>query len=360
MSQKIEVDTKTFIRFWLVVLAMLMIAAFVYRALDGLLIVGAAIFLAVAINPLAKKIDGLTKKKRPTLSAVMAVVTVLSLVVASLFLIGPVVVNETARFLGQVPEILKQNEQGLSGVETFGKSLGISDFRNQLTSSLSSFSNSLLGNFGSTVVNSVGLLAGIMTSAILVTVLTLLFLLQGPAILEKIWSILAIRNSRETKIIKRTTERIGEVISRYVFGQITVAIIDGIVVAAAIFVLSLVFNFSPGLALPLGLVALIFYLIPMFGPIISAGLISLLLAFNHPLAGMSFAIFYLIYAQVENNLFAPKIQGEAMKLPSLAILTSITIGMYMFGLVGAIIAIPIAGAIKVLVEEYPNWREAKS
>ena len=73
---------------------------------------------------------------------------------------------------------------------------------------------------------------------------------------------------------------------------------------------------------------------------------------------MIFLIFYIIYAQIENNLIAPKLQGNALNLPAAVILIAITIGMYMFGLVGAIVAIPIAGCIKVAIEEWPDLREA--
>ena len=104
----------------------------------------------------------------------------------------------------------------------------------------------------------------------------------------------------------------------------------------------------------MGLIAAIFYLIPMFGQIISTVLVSLLLFFSSPAAALTFAIAYIIYAQIENNAIAPKIQGDALNLPAVVILASITIGMYMFGLLGAIIAIPIAGCVKVLIEEYPN------
>ena len=66
-----------------------------------------------------------------------------------------------------------------------------------------------------------------------------------------------------------------------------------------------------------------------------------------------------MYSQIENNVIAPKIQGDALNLKPLVILCAIVIGMYMFGLLGAIIAIPIAGCIRVLVDEYPNIRSAK-
>ena len=143
----------------------------------------------------------------------------------------------------------------------------------------------------------------------------------------------------------------------YVSKQVTVAILDGVVVGLAVLLLSLVFDFSSGLAAPMGLIAMVLYLIPMFGPIISCGLITILLAFSSPAAGLIFLVFYIVYAQIENNLIAPKLQGNALNLPSALILTAIVIGMYMFGLVGAIIAIPIAGGIKVVVEEWPSLRK---
>ena len=96
----------------------------------------------------------------------------------------------------------------------------------------------------------------------------------------------------------------------------------------------------------------------MFGQFIGATLVTLILLFNSPLAAVIFAIVYIIYAQIENNIIAPKIQGSALNLPAVAILVAIVIGMYMFGLLGAIIAVPIAGCIRVLIDEYPNIRAA--
>jgi predicted PurR-regulated permease PerM len=66
-----------------------------------------------------------------------------------------------------------------------------------------------------------------------------------------------------------------------------------------------------------------------------------------------------VYAQIENNVIAPKIQGNALNLPATVVLVAIIIGMNVFGLIGAIIAIPIAGCIKVLIEEVPGLREAE-
>ena len=78
--------------------------------------------------------------------------------------------------------------------------------------------------------------------------------------------------------------------------------------------------------------------------------------FSNPWAGLIFLVFYLVFEQIQGNVIAPRVQSGKMALPPLVILIAITLGMYMFGLIGAIISIPIAGIIKVLVDEYPKIR----
>ena len=90
----------------------------------------------------------------------------------------------------------------------------------------------------------------------------------------------------------------------------------------------------------------------MFGATIGGILISLLLAFNDETAAVVFIIFFVVYQQVENNFVSPTIQSKKVELSALAVLASVTIGLYMFGLAGGIISIPIAGCVKVLLDEY--------
>ena len=60
----------------------------------------------------------------------------------------------------------------------------------------------------------------------------------------------------------------------------------------------------------------------------------------------------MIYQQVENNVISPAVQSRTISLSPLAILVAVTIGIYVFGIAGGIISIPIAGCIKILIEEY--------
>lgn len=355
MVQKIEINTKTFIRFWLVSLAFCLLALFIWRAIPAIIIVALSIFLAIAIKPLAKRIDNIDKnKKRASLAAVLAVFVVLGIIGTIIAIIGPVVVNETSRFVSQIPTTVEKTLHNQQEINRIGRTFGIADLQTQISQSVNNFSNNILANLGDTVIASVGTATNILTSIILVFVLTILFLLQGPKLLNNLWESLATYQNQSTASVwQRIASRMANVIAKYVTGQVIVAVLDGIIVAFTVFILSLIFNFSAGLAFPFGLISFIFYLIPMFGPIISCILNSVLLTLSNPIAGLVFLIIYTVYSQIENNVIAPKIQGNAMRLPSLVILVAITFGMYMFGLIGAIIAIPIAGCIKVLIEEYP-------
>lgn len=357
MSKAIEVDTKTFVRFWLVILAFGLGALFIWKAWGGLVIIGVAVFLAIAIRPLAKRIDGLTKKDHATSSSVIAYVLVIGALGVIVAVVGPVVIEQTTQFVQQLPATFEHTLGGWDGINDFGHSIGIDNLQEEIFSSLQSFSSSFVSNFGNALVVSVGTIAQVLTNVILTIVLTLFFSLEGPGIVNAFWKIVeGKRNSNAVIASKRLAGRMVDVFSTYVSHQVMVALLDGCVVTIAVLFLSFVCGFSGSLALPMGLVAMVFYLIPMFGPIISCVLITLVLLFSSPLAAIIFLVFYIIYAQIENNVIAPKIQGSAMNLPATLILVAIIIGMHVFGLVGAIIAIPIAGCIKVLIEELPNLR----
>lgn len=362
MSQTIDVDTKTFIRFWLVLLGFAAIALFIRQALTGLIIVGISIFLAIAIKPLAVRLSHVNRRIKPATATILSFLLIIFSLGLILATVGPAIVNETVSFIRQLPSWAQRSLGDGSGIDNFGASIGIPDLSLQLQIVLQNFSRGFVTDFGNAVVSSIGVIANFITSGILVLVLTLLFLLQGPKIANELWKTLSKQGDDTVSLVKRIVDRILGVISKYVHGQVTVAILDGVVVMAAVALLAQFFKFSAGLAFPLGMLATISCLIPMFGPIIGCGLVSILLFFSslNLWTGITFLIFYIIYQQFENNYIAPKIQGNALNLPPLIILIAVTIGIYSLGIVGAIVAIPIAGCIKVLLEEYPNIRKLQS
>lgn len=356
MSKTVEVDTKTFVRFWLVISLLALAVLLIQQAATGLIIVGLAIFLAIAVRPLVSKVERLLGKERHALAAGLTVGGLVLIIGTALAIVGPTIVSETTTFLKEAPEMIENANGGWDQINEIGNFFGIEDARTQITSNLRDFSGHLLEGFKANFFSSVGAIGSFIVSLILTIVITILWLIQGPDIMDNFWKKISSKNDKVGKLSRRIVSRMAEVISKYVGGQALVALLDGTVTWIIVFVLSLIFGFSSGLAFPMALIAAIFYLIPMFGPLITAVIVSLITFISAPLAGLIFLIVYVIYEQIENNVIAPKVQGNALDLPSVIVLISVTIGIYMFGLLGAIISIPIAGMIKVLIDEYPNIR----
>ncbi|MBR3353593.1 AI-2E family transporter [Candidatus Saccharibacteria bacterium] len=356
MSKTVDVDTKTFVRFWLIVAILAIAAILLVQASTGLLIVGIAIFIAIAVRPLVLKVEKIIGKERHALASGLTVGGLVLIVGTALAIVGPTVVSETTTFLKDAPNMLQEENSSWDTIDEIGKFFGIENAHTQIVNNLRDFSGYLLNGFKANFLSSVGAVGSFLAGLVLTIIIAILWLIQGPEIMDKLWQKIASKNNKVSKVSRRIVSRMANVISKYVGGQTLVALLDGLVTWAIVFVLSLIFGFSSGLAFPMALIAAIFYLIPMFGPLITAVVVSLITFISAPAAGLIFLVVYVIYEQVENNVIAPKIQGDALDLPSVIILIAVTIGIYMFGLLGAIISIPIAGMIKVLVDEYPNIR----
>ena len=357
MSQKIQVDTKTFVRFWLVILGLGMVGMFIWTAQMGLFIVGASIFLAIAISPLVKRLANIlpTKKEGRKLPTTLAYIAVVAVLLAIFAVIVPAVVNETVSFVGHLPETIEQVTKELGGLNQFGEKFGIANMQEQVLAAISNFSEQFVKDFGVNVLNSVGAIGNFLAATILILVLTFLMLMEGPNLLAGFWrSFGENKNAKKTKI---AVSRMSDVVAKYVSGALTVALINGAATTIVVFLLSLIFGVSSGLALPFGLITGVMSLIPMFGSFIGGALVALLLAFSNLGAGIAFLIYYLIYLQIEANFISPKIQSKGLNMPALIVLCAVTIGVYMFGLVGAIVAIPIVGCARVLIEEFWSKRD---
>ncbi|MBR3236268.1 AI-2E family transporter [Candidatus Saccharibacteria bacterium] len=366
MTKQIETDSKTFVKFWMVPLFILLIIFFIINALTGLVIIGISIFMALALRPLVNKVNGLfTKcfgkdKKHQTVSAVFAYLIVMLVIIAIVAIVGPVVVNETSRFIQNFPETFESAFGGWDGINKLGQNFGVQDLHSEIDHALMDLSNNLMGVFGNNLMSSVSGIADVVMKAALVLVLTLLFLLEGPGLIDMFWNSLGAKEDRKgVKEYRRLFSRMADVVSTYVSRQLFVAILDGCATMIIVFLLSLFMGFSPNLAIPMGMITMLFYMIPMFGQFIGGSIVTLILLASNWAAAVIFIVVYVVYSQIENNIIAPKIQGDALKLQPVIILCAVIIGMYMFGLLGAIISIPIAGCIRVLLEELPNLRAIK-
>lgn len=351
MKVRIEIDTKTFVRFWLVVIGFLFVILAAYMARTALIILAAAAFLALAlsgpVNYLTRYIPG---RSRVGASAVAfsAVVLFIGMVI---FLVVPPITEQTVKFINNAPEMVEAVSERSSGAAELIDKYHLQPQIDSAIASAKDSTNRWVGDIGRNTVSGISSLFGAIAATFLALVLAFLMLIEGPGWLKRIWSVY---EDNETMTVHRDlASRMHHVVSGYVTGQLAVSGIGALCSGAVVFLLSLFVESVPGnLALPTIAIAFTLSLIPMFGATIAGILVSILLAFNSVTAGIIFAVFFIIYQQVENNFISPVIQSKYVKLSPLAVLAAVTIGLYLFGLAGGIISIPIAGCIKVLIESH--------
>jgi predicted PurR-regulated permease PerM len=351
MKTRIEIDTRTFVRFWLVVIGLGLVVLAIYKAQTALIILGVSLFLALALNsPVSRIAKRLPGKSRVGATAIAYIVVVI-LLGAVVTLVIPPIVQQTAKFVQSVPSLVDTVSTKWEGAHGFITQYNLQP---QVDSALNSLKDGATGwasNVGQTVLDSIGSLLGFITALILVLVLTFLMLIEGPSWMERLWGLY--NNDAKMKLHKRVVHRIYGVVNGYVTGQLTVSALDATTAGLTVFILSLIFPAIPSsLALPTAAIAFTLSLIPMYGATIGGVIITALLAFNNIPAAIIYAIYFVVYQQIENNLIAPRVQSRKIELSALAVLASVTVGLYIFGLVGGIIAIPIAGSLRILLEEY--------
>jgi predicted PurR-regulated permease PerM len=151
--------------------------------------------------------------------------------------------------------------------------------------------------------------------------------------------------------IERTLNRIANAVGNYVGGALLQATIAGV---SSFIVLSLL---GVPFAGPLALVVFFFDLIPVVGATIAAFLVAIVAALvNFPVALIIWVIFAIVYQQVENYLIQPQIQKRATEIEPFIVLVAVLFGATLFGVLGAVLAIPTAASIQIAVHEWREYR----
>ena len=343
-------------------LAFLASGFFLYRIREALAIIGCAILLAIAIRPLAKKIDKLLGRKsngKLTLASILAYALVLAVIAIFLATVGPIIIQEMTRFISNLPKMISNSDA--ASIDAIGSALGISDLSAELAAVLENLSKTILGNNG--VFSGIGAVGSAVTNVVLTLIMTLFFMLEGPDIANDFWEKLGARRrpadakDLDTKRIseaRKIIDKMAWAVSTFVDKKVVIAIINGLTSMVAITILTIIFKENTGLAVPLGMIAMFFCIIPMFGQFVGGIIITFILLLNNPFLALIWAVYYSVYSTIESNVFEPKIQGDALELRPIVVLIAVTIGTYAMGFMGTFIAIPIAGCVKILLDEYPT------
>jgi predicted PurR-regulated permease PerM len=181
--------------------------------------------------------------------------------------------------------------------------------------------------------------------------LTFFMLLEGPAWMERFYGLLPERVQSRWRAVGRDVYR---TVGGYVTGNLLISLIAGTLTTIVLLVVGVPY------AVALGVVVAILDLIPLAGATIAAIIIGTV-AFLHTItAGIVVVIFFVIYQQVENHFLQPVIYSRTVQLSPLAVLVSVLIGAKLAGILGALGAIPVAGAIQVLLIDWQRHRRARA
>jgi len=193
-------------------------------------------------------------------------------------------------------------------------------------------------------------------STITVLVLTFMMLIEGPGWFEKIIAIQP-KDKRESR--RALARRMYRVVTNYVNGQVIVAFIAGTFALIGLMVASNVFNVSIN-AVALAAIIMLFGLLPLIGATIGAVIVVLAcLLVSAPLA-ITMGIYFIIYQQIENLTIQPYVQSKTNSLTPLTVFVAALIGANLGGIMGAFVAIPVAGCIRILVSDYYSKRSVQA
>ena len=351
MKVRIEIDTRTFVRFWLVVIGFGLAGLMIYSARDALMVLGTALFLALALNAPVRKLASWLPGKSRLGGTALAFMLLIIILTSVIWFVVPPLVQQSAKFAETLPGLVNGVNEQWHGLKGFVEQNGLQPQIDSLMNNIREQASSWAASFGANILGSIGSLASFLASAFLVLVLTFLMLLEGQEWMERLWRLY--RDEQRRDHHKMLVGKIYNVVTGYIVGQLTVSGIGSLCAGAFVFGMSwFIPEIAANLAMPTILLVFLLSLIPMFGATIAGVVVSLMLMLNSVSAGVIYLIYFVIYQQIENNFIAPVIQGKKVELSALAILVAVTVGLYVGGLVGGVVAIPIAGSLKVLMDDY--------
>jgi len=300
-----------------------------------------SLFLAIGLNPLVERLtrQGLRRGQAVAVVFLLALAAFAGILVA----IVPPLVEQVTALVGSIPELATQLQEN-ELVRRLDEQFGVVDQLQKVNGAelASSAFGGLLG-FGIAVVS------GLFT-VITVLVLTLYFLGSLPSITAGFYRLVpASRRARVQDLGDRVVTNVGG----FVAGQSTVAVTAGVAAYLFLFVLGKVMD-APLIgrySLALALVVAVFDIIPLIGAMIGAAVVVTVGLADSPSVAIVLAVYFAIYQQVENYLIAPRIMRRSVDIAPMVTILAALVGGTLLGVVGALVAIPIAAGVLMVVRE---------
>ncbi len=302
-----------------------------------------AVFFALALNPAVDWLQRHGVRRRAPAVGLTFVGALLAIAgIGALFI--PTLVHQVNEFVNAVPGYVEDVTKGrgrLGFLET--KYHIVERVKEQIQKGGAQRVLGLSGTALSITKSVITIVVGTITIA----VMTIFMLLEGPGWIERFYGLLPEQRQARWRAVGRNVYR---TVGGYVVGNVAISIVAGV---AATIVLSVM---GVPYALALGVLVAFFDLIPLAGATIAAVLVSTV-AFLHTVpAGIVVVVFFVVYQQIENHFLQPVIYGRTVALSPLVVLIAVLIGASLAGILGALGAIPIAGAIQVIVRDALAYR----
>lgn len=328
-----------------IVLGVAAALGFVLLAQSGLTLIAIALFLALALNPAVEFFQRRGLRRGLAVAAVYGLAVVVFALLALVFI--PPLVAQINHFVNALPSLVHDLTKGRGPLGFLERKYHVVEEVRKVTSKQGS--SSLTG----AATPALGVVKGVATTVaglVIIAFLTLFMLLEGPEWRRRVVELIPERH-------RPPLERIGAGVYKSVGGFVTGNLLASFL--AGVFATVLLLIVGVPYAIPLGLFTVIIELVPYIGPAVVTVLLSLVALTVGPVAGLVVFALMLVYHAIEGHSLRPLIYGRALKLSALAVLIAILLGAEVAGILGALVAIPIAGSIQAVVSELLDQRNSR-
>jgi predicted PurR-regulated permease PerM len=339
-----EVSVRTVVRVTLTVVAIGFCLYLVYLLRRPITWLFIALFIAVALAPLVNR---LSNYMRRGFAIGLAYLSLFGTIVLLTALIVPPIVSEATDLADNAPQYVQDVREYVEK----NKRLNEINQDYQITDKLEEEAASLPDRIGGAagVLRDIGfgLVNGIFA---LITILVLAaFMLSGGPTWRR--QALGLLPPDRAERMDRILNHMSRAVSGYVTGALVVAVIAGSSTFIVLTILGVPF------AGPLAVLAGLFSLVPLVGATIAAVLIGLVTLFaDFPGDTILWAVWAIVYQQIENNLIQPQVQKRTVNVNGFVVLVSVLFGASLLGVLGALVAIPIAASVQIVIREWWNYR----
>jgi predicted PurR-regulated permease PerM len=317
-------------------------AIILLRALESVsqifVLILVSLFLATGLNP---AVEALRRRNLSRGSAVAVIFSsVILFVIFFAFVVVPPVVNQGSNLIENAPQLLDDLMKN-GTINSLNDQFGLIDTLQSRLNSVTSDGTLLISTFGGVIGVGQTILSGFFT-ALTILVLTLYFITSLPQAVSLGLSLVpASRRDRVGKLTNAVIERIG----LFVGSQILIAAMAGVFVVLLTSILGMP---SP---IAIGMIVFVVALIPLIGHFIGSGVVTLIALTQSPLIGLIAFVAYVLYVQIENYVVTPRIMKRTLSVPGAVTIISALIGSSLLGLVGGLLAVPVAASIILILDE---------